>query len=142
MEWNVDNPGRHAIVWKMVDSGWSVPRRQGVQTQCMHSPNEFVRRLDAGLVATFAQLRHQWLNDSAHISSMTARVLHASYQRIIGMGRRVVPLLLLELKNRPAQWTWALRSITGEDPVARAERGNLRKEATAWLAWGQRNGLI
>ncbi len=142
MDWNIENTGRHAVGWKMVDSCWSLPPRPAMQLRCAHTAGEPSRRQDAALVAMFSQLRDQWLRDTGHLSSMTARVIHPSYQRIIGIGRRVVPLLLSELKDRPAQWTWALRSITGEDPVTRGDRGNLRKEAAAWLNWGRRNGLI
>lgn len=34
-----------------------------------------------------------------------------SHDRIIGLGQRVLPLLLAELRDRPAQWTWALRAL-------------------------------
>ena len=99
-------------------------------------------RVDPVLQETFFQLRDTWLQQTAHLSSLTARVLHPAYQRIIGLGRAVLPLLLGELEQRPAQWMWALRSITGEDPIAPEDRGALRKEREAWLAWGHRNGLV
>jgi hypothetical protein len=92
--------------------------------------------------ATFVRLRDIWLQEAGHLSSMSARAMHPAYQRIIGLGAEVLPLLLRELDQHPAQWTWALRAISGEDPVPTEDRGALRKEREAWLAWGARSGLI
>src|SRR5262245_53355685 len=91
---------------------------------------------------TFAQLRDDWRRHTGHLSSITARVLHPAYQRIIGLGMRALPLLLAELQECPAQWTWALRAISGEDPVPPSDCGTLRKERDAWLAWGRERQLI
>ncbi len=37
------------------------------------------------------------------------------YQRIIGIGWPVVPLILDELQREPDQWFWALEAITDEN---------------------------
>ena len=50
-----------------------------------------------------------------------------SYQRIIGLGSAVVPLLLRELERQPDHWFWALKAITGADPVPAASRGKLHE---------------
>ena len=65
-----------------------------------------------------------------------------SYQSLIGMGEPVVPLLLEELRRKPDHWFWALESITGEDPVPAAAKGNVQKMADAWVKWGIQHGLI
>jgi hypothetical protein len=67
--------------------------------------------------------------------------MHPAYQNIIGLGPRAVPLLLAELKREPCDLFWALTAITGEDPVAPQNRGNLQKMAHAWLEWGAAQGL-
>jgi hypothetical protein len=64
------------------------------------------------------------------------------YQRIIGMGAPVVPLILEELRREPDQWFWALEAITGENPVPAGSAGKVREMAAAWLEWGKRHGLI
>ena len=66
--------------------------------------------------------------------------MHPAYQRIIGMGESAIPLLLEELDARPDHWAWALRAITGVDPVPDASRGKLRPTADAWVKWGRDNG--
>ena len=67
-------------------------------------------------------------------------MLHPAYQRIIGMGWAVVPLLLNELQRQPDHWFWALQAITGEEPARGTE--TLQAAAEAWLNWGREPGLL
>ena len=142
--WNVNESGRHLLQWKMEETGrWLINRHTPEDDAgCHHPARPPAHRGEALLAKTFNDLCDAWRNETAHVSSMTARVLHPSYQRIIGLGRSVLPLLLAELRDRPAQWTWALRAIAGEDPVPTADRGALRKEREAWLDWGRQRSLI
>jgi hypothetical protein len=64
------------------------------------------------------------------------------YQRIIGMGIAVVPLILEQLQREPDQWFWALESITDENPVPHESMGNVQAMAHAWIDWGRRNGFV
>ena len=64
------------------------------------------------------------------------------YYQIIGMGPKVVPLILRELEKETDHWFWALEAITGENPVKEDDAGDMRASARAWLEWGRRNGLI
>jgi hypothetical protein len=64
------------------------------------------------------------------------------YQRIIGMGPPVVPLILAALQREPDQWFWALDSITEENPVPPEAAGRVRLMAQAWVDWGRRNGIL
>jgi hypothetical protein len=66
--------------------------------------------------------------------------LHPAYQEIIGMGERVVPLLLAELRREPDDWFWALHAITGANPVPAARGGSLPAMAEAWIQWGVEKG--
>lgn len=92
------------------------------------------------LSARFNALTNQWRRKTRHLSLMSDIVLNTAYQQIIGMGLPAIPLLLRELKHQPDHWFWALRSITGENPVPAADRGRLSKMAEAWLKWGEENG--
>ena len=78
----------------------------------------------------------------AHLSSTTARVQHPAYREIIALGPPVVPLLLRELERRPNHWFAALRSLTGADPVAPADRGHLGLMAESWIKWGKERGYV
>ncbi|MBI3268726.1 MAG: hypothetical protein HYZ53_06870 [Planctomycetes bacterium] len=100
-------------------------------------------RKDAGLGAMgaveqkFHELAERWKKERNPFAAPEAMFLHPAYQQIIGMGTAVVPLLLLELEQRPDEWFWALRAITQEDPVPEADRGRLRPMIEAWLRWGK-----
>jgi hypothetical protein len=64
------------------------------------------------------------------------------YQRIIGMGSGVVPLILEQLQREPDQWFWALEAITEENPVPPEAAGNTHQMAAAWIEWGKSRGLV
>jgi hypothetical protein len=66
--------------------------------------------------------------------------MHPAYQQIIGIGPAAVPLLLRELERDVDHWFWALKAITGVDPVPPASRGKVREMAAAWLRWGRDQG--
>ncbi len=94
----------------------------------------------SGLEEAFLQLAEQWRRETGMLSVVSKMVIHPAYQRIIGMGQPVVPLLLRELEREPDHWFWALQAITGENPVQPAQRGNLEEMAAAWLGWGREHG--
>jgi hypothetical protein len=95
---------------------------------------------EAGLVRRFRDLVDQWKEATIFTSSGTELVLHPAYQQIIGMGPEALPLILDELHREEDHWFWALKSITGEDPVAPSDRGNLPKMTEAWLRWARTPG--
>jgi hypothetical protein len=51
----------------------------------------------SGLEATFLQLAEQWRQETGMLSVVSKIVMYPAYQRIIGMGQPVVPLILREL---------------------------------------------
>jgi len=88
----------------------------------------------------FNMLANQWRNDTRHLSLISKKVMHQAYFRIMGMGPAVVPLLLEELRDRPAHWFTALKATTNVDP---APQGSSSSEARqAWLDWGRGRGLL
>lgn len=92
------------------------------------------------LESTFLQLAEQWRRETGMISLVTKMSVHPAYQRIIGMGQPVVPLILRELEQEPDHWFWALQAITGINPVHSEQRGRLQQMASAWIQWGKDNG--
>lgn len=98
------------------------------------------RRLQTD-VENFQALVEAWRQEVQFLSSVTEMSLHPAYQRIIGMGASVLPLLLRELENRPDHWFWALTAITGVDPVQPEDRGRIEKMSEAWLKWGKEQEL-
>lgn len=89
----------------------------------------------------FRELVGIWKAGTAPLSSATEMAMHPAYQQIIGLGRDAVPLLLRELQREPDHWFWALKAITGVDPVEPRQRGQIREMTEAWLRWAREQGL-
>jgi hypothetical protein len=100
------------------------------------------RAVGQGVDWEFRHHSETWLRETAHISSATELVLHPSYQRIIGLGPAVLPLLLRDLVQQPKDWFWALNAITGENPIPLEDAGNIRRMTDAWIQWGREHGYI
>lgn len=88
----------------------------------------------------FSLLVAQWEKETSLFSSLDKICMHPAYQRIIGMGEKILSLIFGELERNPAHWFWALSAITGENPIQPDQRGNLRKMARAWLDWAKSHG--
>jgi len=85
----------------------------------------------------FFHLKDEWERDTAMLSSITDIAMHPAYQQIIGIGPIAVSLILYEMSQKPSHWFWALKSITGEDPVPLEAKGNIKEMTEAWLHWGR-----
>ncbi len=94
------------------------------------------------LRARFEALTAEWKHESRFLSNTVQMAMLRPYQRIIGLGPAVVPLILEELQREPGQWFWALEAITGENPVPAELAGLVRAKATAWIEWGRHEGLL
>ncbi len=90
----------------------------------------------------FLELKSRWEAETAILSSITSIAMHPAYQQIIGMGLNAIPLILEEMKEKPGHWFWALKSITGKDPVLPEQRGRIKEMTKAWLNWGKEQDYI
>jgi len=90
----------------------------------------------------FVQLADEWHTETGHLSASTQIAMHPAYQRIIGMGQEVVPLILSDLRARGGYWYWALSAITDASPVPDDAVGNMRAVRNAWLDWGLQRGYL
>lgn len=91
----------------------------------------------------FKELMARWEKETQYMSAITNIAMHPSFQRIIGMGPQVLPLIFAELKKEHhVGWFWALKAISGVNPVGPADAGNMDAIAQKWLEWGQQNGHI
>src|SRR5688572_18216036 len=89
----------------------------------------------------FRRLAAKWYRETRFTSSIHEIVMNKHYQQIIGLGPPAVPLILAEMKLRPHFWFWALRAITGANPVRKDIAGDLGRMTDAWLGWGRRHGF-
>lgn len=98
--------------------------------------------VNGDLQTTFGRLATEWKEKSRYLSNSAQMAMLKPYQRIIGLGPAVVPLILEELRREPGQWFWALEAISGENPVPPEAAGKVRLMTQAWLDWGRKQGLI
>jgi len=101
------------------------------------------RRPENEVAQSVLSLSRRWREDTRLASSVTAIAMHPAYQEMIGLGAEALPHIFGELaaeSDNPGQWFWALRAITGADPVPADKKGMVREMAKAWLAWAAENG--
>ena len=92
----------------------------------------------------FLLLLERWHRERGPASSVSDIVRCDSYQQIIKMGKRALPLILARLeqeRDNPDHWFIALESITGENPIPENAYGNMPKMAEAWVSWAERNDV-
>lgn len=95
-----------------------------------------------GTANRFRALATAWRSSTAEMPWPQQRAMHPTYQKIIALGKRALPLILAELEIENDDWYWALRTIADEDPVPRGERGQRDAMRRRWLEWGRRNGYL
>lgn len=88
----------------------------------------------------FKTLAEQWRRETGASSSISRKVEHPAYQKIIAMGDDAVPFILRELRDRPAHWFTALRSIVKSPPPN--EGSDIDRATAAWLGWGKEHGYL
>jgi hypothetical protein len=88
----------------------------------------------------FRRLESVWEAETMYLSDAHRIIDHPAFQEIIGLGDAVVSLMLSDLEKGPRQWVWALPRITGANPVAPSDGGNIRKMSEAWVRWGREHG--
>jgi hypothetical protein len=92
----------------------------------------------------FQRLVREWRKERKTTVSLTSEMaMLPSYQQIIAMGEKVLPLIVSQLRSEgdePDHWFWALRVLTGVDPIQPEDQGNISKMAQAWLNWAESEG--
>jgi len=119
---------------RLLRIGWEMGRSTSI------TESEASLSSDA-LAQRFQHLAKIWREECAHLSSIREMVLHSAYQQIVGMGPSALPFIFAELERKPDHWFWALRAITGEDPVPSEHRGNVAQMARDWLQWASKRGI-
>ena len=100
------------------------------------------QKADRDFRLTFVAHAERWRKETAIFSSVSDIVLNPSYQRIIGMGPDVVPLILRDLEKTNDHWFWALEAITGQNPITEDDRGRVKQMAKRWLEWGKAQQIL
>jgi len=91
-----------------------------------------------------AEFRHhveRWRKEASAYSSITRKIAHPDYLAIVGMQKKVIPLLLRELAERPTYWFAALRTLA-KDEQPPEEPTSFDEAVKAWLDWGEKRGYL
>jgi hypothetical protein len=96
----------------------------------------------AALEDRINKLADEWEEKSIHYSSIERMCMLPEYQEILALGWSAVGPLLRRMQKNPDWWFWALRYITGDDPVPASARGDLTEMTKAWIQWGSNRKLI
>lgn len=132
----MQSPGSKALkqwVEGLFRPAWSAMQRS-VKVLAINSSNDWVSK--------FTTIADRWSEETEHLSAMSRMAMHPDYQQIIGMGVDAVPLLLDRLQKKPDRWFWALRAITGENPVSNESQGKMDEMIDAWMEWGRERGYV
>lgn len=81
----------------------------------------------------FDRYATEWREATGHMSITRDSSMHPAYQRIIGLGPVVVPILIEQLRIKASHWFWALGAIIGEDKAANAM--TVPEAAQQWIEW-------
>lgn len=94
---------------------------------------------------TPSEIVKEWQAETAIQSSVTARITHPLFLRLIGIGESAIPDLLERIKSDPARSSYlliALQAITGENPVPADQMSDASACRERWLEWGRLNEHI
>lgn len=112
--------------------------------------DEWIVRLDSlwfpnppkpTLEERFRKLAQQWADETSHVSSPNQKMLHPSYQAILGMGQEhkdeIIDLLLQDMAENRRPWFWALSYLAQANPITPADAGRKDRMINAWVDWGK-----
>jgi hypothetical protein len=88
----------------------------------------------------FGALVDEWKRETEHLSSITDKITHRTYKRIVELGTDVLPHIFREMERRPGHWHSALARIVGSVPATVAAARSVSEGCTAWIAWAREQG--
>jgi hypothetical protein len=100
-------------------------------------------RVTADERATLEQRFHEeaekWDLETGHLSSPNQRMMHPSYQAILGMGQQhrdeIIGLLIQDMKANRRHWFWALSYLAQTNPIKPEDAGRIDRMIDAWVRW-------
>lgn len=101
-----------------------------------------VDTVDDTLEAQFAKSSKMAFKQFGASSDLSRLFYSQGYIEVIGLGPRVVPLLLRDMMERRRPWIFALQAITRHNAARNVEPGDIRSAINAWLAWGKRRRFL
>ncbi len=91
----------------------------------------------------FGRLSKQWRRETRHISSIHEKSINMAYQKIIGMGKDVLPYIFHDFEKTHDHWLWALYAICDEESAPDLEKaGDLDAAVDVWLNWARQHNYL
>ena len=129
----------------------------GAEVQLQREKDEWIVQVDPlwfpkepepTLEQRFREAAEKWDRETAHLSSPLQKMMHPSYQAILGMSaespenkRQIIRLLLRDLKSNGRDWFLALSYLTQQNPINPKDAGKTSKMIASWVSWGENQGL-
>lgn len=105
-----------------------------------------VVKAEPSLEQRFIEQANKWQRETEHLSSPLQRMMHSSYQAILGMGAEhkqdIVRLMLRDMQTTRRDWLLALSYLTQANPVNPKDAGKIDKLIATWVKWGKEQGLL
>ena len=103
-------------------------------------PSALVQDPSALVQSCFSELAQVWRDDTRFLSSLDEVWDHFAYRTIICLGKKVLPLILDEVRRGYAFWDRALIAITNTNPAI--DTTSPEEAVAAWIRWGEDNGWL
>lgn len=87
----------------------------------------------------FLKLKDKWKSETLYYSSSSHIFNNSAYKEIIALGSKSIPWIIRELKKTNDHWFFALKKISGENPVNPNHYGLITKMKEDWIEWAQKN---
>jgi hypothetical protein len=132
---------------KRLGRDWVEPRPAERELWYFHDERHLMRaavlpvQQQSAIEVRFEELNWEWHQTRNDFSSGIDNFILPAYQQIIGLGPDAVPLILRALASELDDWFWALRAITGVDPVPGDHRGYLEAMRKDWFDWAKTNSI-
>ncbi len=122
--------------------------KQGTNEVVLRNPkdNRFVKlkakiEAETEIKPEFENLVKVWKKATHHYSFLRQKIVHPAYLRIIGMGEKVLPFILEELRKHPSPgWFPALEAISGNNAAQAAK--SIDEAVQSWLSWGKQQSYL
>lgn len=98
--------------------------------------------VDPQKASDFYFYKKKWEEEIAGLSSPRSISLNRNYQKIISLGKSILPLIITELKREPDYWFYALEIIVDDEENPVTDDMGFKESVNAWIKWGEKRGYI
>lgn len=90
----------------------------------------------------FETLKNKWEENTKNSSFLSDIFEDSNYKSIKELGNNAIPYIFNEIEANPRIWMFALYDITGENPIASENIGQIDKMQGDWRNWGKNKNYI